>query len=124
MSIKKYATEIGTKELEIDNPVINTSLNTKAREIENKIPDVTNLANKVDLNTKATEIKNKTPDTFKFIKVREINKLSKINLNPIQDGLFRDCSRMGGEQKLCYIYLILMKLDTFIPYLKKIQKST
>ena len=49
-------------------------------------------------------------------------------LNPIQDGPFRDCSRMGGEgakrlplPKISHIYLAIIKLDTVIPYLKKIQ---
>ena len=48
-------------------------------------------------------------------------------INPIQDGLFRDCSRMGGAKrsplpKICYIYPTMMKLGTVIPYLKRIQK--
>ena len=49
------------------------------------------------------------------------------NLNPIQDGLFRGCSRMGGGKKIplpkiCHTYPTAMKLDTVIPYPKKIQK--
>ena len=47
--------------------------------------------------------------------------------NPIQDGHFRGCSRMGGGQKgpfpkICRTYPALMKLSTVIPNLKKIQK--
>ena len=47
-------------------------------------------------------------------------------LKPIQDGLFRGCSRMGGQKgptlaKICHTYPTMMKLDTIIPYLKKIQ---
>ena len=49
-------------------------------------------------------------------------------LSPIQDGHFRDCSRMwrGGKKaalpKICHTYPTMMKLGTVIPYLKKIQK--
>ena len=54
-------------------------------------------------------------------------------VNPIQDGHFRGCSRMGvgakshppaspGLHKICHTYPIMMKLGTVIPYLKKIQK--
>ena len=49
--------------------------------------------------------------------------------NPIQDGHFRGCWRMGGEggkrsplPKICHTYPTMIKLDTVIPYLKKIQK--
>ena len=50
------------------------------------------------------------------------------SLNPIQDGLFRGCSRMGGGgkksplSKICHTYPTLMKLGTVTRYLKKIQK--
>ena len=51
-------------------------------------------------------------------------------LNPIQDGLFRGCPRMGGVggpkspllPKICSTYPTMMKLGTVILYLKKIQK--
>ena len=51
-------------------------------------------------------------------------------LNPIQDGPFPGCSRMGGGEgakrppffKICHTYPILMKLGTVIHYLEKIQK--
>ena len=47
-------------------------------------------------------------------------------LNPIQDGPFRGCSRMGGKKvphpKICHTYPAIMKLGIIIPYLKKIQK--
>ena len=48
-------------------------------------------------------------------------------INLIQDGLFRGCSRMWGVflpplPKICHTYPTMMKLDTVIPYLKKIQK--
>ena len=48
--------------------------------------------------------------------------------NPIQDGLFRGCSRMGGNPKrpplpkICRTYPTIMKLGTVIPYPKKIHK--
>ena len=47
--------------------------------------------------------------------------------NPIPDGLFRGCSRMGGEQKdplpkICHTYPTMMKLGTVRPYLEKIKK--
>ena len=50
------------------------------------------------------------------------------NVNPIQDGHFWDCSRMGGGQKspplpkICHAYPTMMKLGIVIPYLKRIQK--
>ena len=58
-------------------------------------------------------LKNRTYLQFKF--------------NPIQDGPFWCCSRMGvGKKsllpKICSIYCSVMKLGTVIPYLKKIQK--
>ena len=48
-------------------------------------------------------------------------------INPIQDGLFRGCSRIGGGKeaplpKICHTYPTMMKLGIVIPYLKKIQK--
>ena len=49
-------------------------------------------------------------------------------LNPIQDGLFRSCSRMGGGAKwppfpkICHTYPTMMKLGTVISYPKKIQQ--
>ena len=45
-------------------------------------------------------------------------------LNPIQDGLFRDCSRMrgGGLPKIRHTNPAMMKLSRVMPYLKKIQK--
>ena len=53
------------------------------------------------------------------------------NLNPIQDGLFRGCSRMGGGgggqigppiPKIFHTYPTMMKLGTDIPCSQKIQK--
>ena len=52
------------------------------------------------------------------------------NINPIQNGLFRGCSRirgggggLGGERlplpKICPTYPTMMKLGTVIPYLKE-----
>ena len=48
-------------------------------------------------------------------------------LNPVQDGLFWGCSRMGGTKrpplpKICHAYPTMMKLRIVVPYLKKIQK--
>ena len=61
-----------------------------------------------------------------------VNYMSYINyrtyvFNPIQDGLFRGCSRMGGAfwpplPKIHHTYPIMMKLGTVIPYQRKIQK--
>ena len=51
-----------------------------------------------------------------------------LTVNPIQDGLFRGCSRMGGGffwpplPKIRFTYPTMMKLGTVIPYLRKIQK--
>ena len=47
--------------------------------------------------------------------------------NPVQDGLFWGCSRMGGAKmsplpKFFHTYPTIMKLGTVIPYQKKIQK--
>ena len=46
--------------------------------------------------------------------------------NPIQDGPFPGCSRIGGKKvplpKICHTYPAKMKLGKVIPYLKKIQK--
>ena len=58
--------------------------------------------------------------------------LDSLIFNPLQNGLFRDCSRMGGwgggAQKVplslqSVIYPTMMRLRTLIPYLKKIQKT-
>ena len=60
-------------------------------------------------------------------------RLIQLSLNPIQDGHFRGCSRMGGETKRptlpkichrypCHRYPTMMELGTVIPYFKKIQK--
>ena len=47
-------------------------------------------------------------------------------LNPIQDGHFWGCSRMGIQKcplpKIYHTYPTIMKLYTVLPYLKKIQK--
>ena len=48
--------------------------------------------------------------------------------NPIQDGHFRGCSRMGGSKKtplpkICHTYPTMMKLGKVIPYSEKIQKT-
>ena len=50
------------------------------------------------------------------------------NINPIQDGLFRGCSRMGGPFwgplfKICHTYPTMMKRGTVKPYLRKTQKK-
>ena len=55
---------------------------------------------------------------------------SGISFNPIQDGNFRVCSRIaGGGQaksppvpKIFHTYPTMMKIDTVIPYQKKIRK--
>ena len=59
-------------------------------------------------------------------------KLIFLRMNHISDGSFRGCSRMmggggGGRKKapvpkICHTYPTMMKLQTHIPYLKKIQK--
>ena len=49
-------------------------------------------------------------------------------LNPIENGLFQGCSRMGEGAKghpllkICHAYDTIMQISTVIPYLKKIQK--
>ena len=53
---------------------------------------------------------------------------AKKNVNPIQDGHFRGCSRMREEGKKVplaktrHTYPTMMKLGKVIPYLNKIQK--
>ena len=51
--------------------------------------------------------------------------MTKVELNPIQDGPYRGCSRMGEALKplslKSVIYLTMIKLDIGIPYLNKIQ---
>ena len=47
--------------------------------------------------------------------------------NPIQNGPFWGCSRIGEGKipplsKICHTYPTMMKLNIVIPYLKKIQK--
>ena len=54
--------------------------------------------------------------------------LEHIEINSIQDGHFRGCSRMGRGAKrpplpkICHTYPTMMKLGIVIPYLKKTQK--
>ena len=48
------------------------------------------------------------------------------HFNPIEDGSFWECSRMGEGKKVPHpkiwlTYTTMMKLGTFIPYLEKIQ---
>ena len=48
------------------------------------------------------------------------------HINPIQDGHFLCCSRMGRVKKphlpkICHTYLTMIKFGTVIPYLKKIE---
>ena len=48
-------------------------------------------------------------------------------VSPIQDGLFRGCSRMEGAKKaplpkICHTYPTMIKFGTVIPYLEKIEK--
>ena len=56
------------------------------------------------------------------------SEISNNYFNPIQDGLFRDCSRIGGGAflpplpKIRHTYPTAMKLGTVISYLRKIQK--
>ena len=54
-----------------------------------------------------------------------------LSLSPIRDGIFRDCSWMGGKgggyknallPKTSHSYPTIMKLRTVISYLKKFQK--
>ena len=57
--------------------------------------------------------------------------MSQANVNPIQDGPFRGDSQIGwgggylsppSPPKIYHTYPKTMKLDTVIPYLRKIQK--
>ena len=51
------------------------------------------------------------------------------DVNPVKDGRFWDCSRIGEwEQKaplhrISHTYPTMMKLGTVLPYIKKIQKN-
>ena len=63
-----------------------------------------------------------------FYSYSKKNPRSERFINPIQDGPFRDCSRMGGAKrsavlKICHTYPAMVKLVTLIPHLKKIQKK-
>ena len=60
---------------------------------------------------------------------KNISQNSSLLFNPLQDGLFRGCSRMGRgapfsppPPKIRHTYPTMMKLCTVIPYLKMIQK--
>ena len=63
--------------------------------------------------------------SFDFIRVATVT-----IFNPIQDGLFWGCSRIGGGgckktpplPKICHTYPTMMKLGIVTPCLKKIQK--
>ena len=45
-----------------------------------------------------------------------------VGINPIEDGLFWGCSRMGRTlPKICHSYPAMLKLGAVIPYLKNIQ---
>ena len=54
------------------------------------------------------------------LKGRFSNLIKSYIFNPIQDGHFRGCSRMGTQKatlpKICHTYLTIMKLGTVIPY--------
>ena len=62
------------------------------------------------------------------LKQKKISLKLNLNVNPIQDGLFRDCSQIGEGKtppplpKVCHTYPAMMILGTVIPYPKKIQK--
>ena len=63
--------------------------------------------------------------TWDFFARRKIHKFS----NPIQDGPFRGCSRMGWGAKrppipkICYTYPTIMKLSILLPQLKNTSKK-
>ena len=59
-------------------------------------------------------------DNSSKLDVKEFNgKAWGTYLNPIQDGFFRGCLRMGGHKgplsKICHLYPKVMKLVTVIP---------
>ena len=72
------------------------------------------------------EIEKKNHQCPIFLKDADVEKV--LEFNPIENGLFRGCSRIGGGAKrsilpkICHTYPTMMKLGTVIPYLKKIQK--
>ena len=53
--------------------------------------------------------------------IRQVNS----NVNPIQDGHFWGCSRIGGfwGPKICHTYPTMVKRGTIIPYLKEYPKN-
>ena len=63
------------------------------------------------------------------IKISDSLNIFKHKINPIQDGLFRGCSRMGEGAflarlpKICHAYPAMMKPGKVISYLRKIQKN-
>ena len=68
------------------------------------------------------------PNIFNIFIICSGKSLNITSFNPIQDGYFRGCSRMGVTRippcpsKICHTYPTMMKLGTVIPYLKKIPK--
>ena len=62
-----------------------------------------------------------------FLRNHEPNWVPEMNLNHIQEGVFSGLVTYVGTKrfslpKICHTYPTIMKLDTDIPYLKKIQK--
>ena len=66
---------------------------------------------------------------YQLAMIVKSNLQKEIFLNPIQDGFFQGCSRMGGEAKrplvpkICRTNPAMIKLGTVIPYLKEIQNK-
>ena len=78
---------------------------------------------------RAKAIVRNNSEKFMFIKIHVLKKTCVTKLfNPIQHGLFRGCSRMGGELfapsslKSAAHILKMVKLGTVILYLRKFQK--
>ena len=85
-------------------------------------PDPLNQAQEVIFSKKRKE---KQSSKYHFERKSSKNKAFtkkhlEIFFSPIQDGPFRDCSRMG--EAFCNTYSTMTKLGTVICYLKKIQK--
>ena len=93
---------------------------TLAKELREKLRILENKLKLYKQNSKCFE----NEDYLRYkLRFEEIYKTKENGVNPIQDGPFWGCSRMGGGlPKICHTYPTMMKLGTVIPYLKKTPK--
>ena len=63
-----------------------------------------------------------------FTNIFHCRRMNIDSFNPIQDGLFWSCSRIGGGKKvplpkICHTYPTIMILGTVVPYLKEDKRN-